>query len=193
LAPVAYKNYFIKSPPYKAFPTAANRADRIAGPLSPLPCQALHGYGVSSAHHGEVRGWRRACEHTPPPAPPPLRRRRPHGYGNIYSKILRIGLFPGRSILRTSAARPRHSSGYDPPPACVASRPTRRGDLQRLTWLVNCQRTPFPSVASRLAAANFNTRRHLRSSRTLLAAKKLISCRSRPWTREYMRRIQPRK
>jgi hypothetical protein len=29
------------------------------------PCQAWHGYGVSTAHHGEVRGCRRACERTP--------------------------------------------------------------------------------------------------------------------------------
>jgi hypothetical protein len=40
---------------YRAFPTAADPTDRAIGPLSPLPCQAWHGYGVSSAHHGEVR------------------------------------------------------------------------------------------------------------------------------------------
>jgi hypothetical protein len=55
---------FFKSPPYMAFPTPTNRADRTAGPLSPVPCQAWHGYGVSSAHLGEVRGYRRACERT---------------------------------------------------------------------------------------------------------------------------------
>jgi hypothetical protein len=48
-----------------AFPTSADPADRAVGPLSPLPCQAWHGYGVSNAHHGEVRGCRRACERTP--------------------------------------------------------------------------------------------------------------------------------
>jgi hypothetical protein len=48
-----------------AFPTAIDPADRAVGPLSPLPCQAWHGYGVYSAHHGEVRGCRRACERTP--------------------------------------------------------------------------------------------------------------------------------
>jgi hypothetical protein len=65
LAPVSHRNYFFKSYMYKAFPTAADPADRAVGPLSPLPCHALHGYGVSSAHHGEVRGCRRACERTP--------------------------------------------------------------------------------------------------------------------------------
>jgi hypothetical protein len=54
-----------KSPLYMAFPTAADFADRAVGPLSPLPCQAGHGYGVSSAHHGEVRRCRWACERTP--------------------------------------------------------------------------------------------------------------------------------
>ena len=33
--------------------------------LLALPCQTWHGYGVSCAHHGEVRGCRRACERTP--------------------------------------------------------------------------------------------------------------------------------
>jgi hypothetical protein len=56
---------FFKSPLYMALPTAADPADRAVGPLSPLLCQAWHGYGVSSAHHGEVRGCRRACERTP--------------------------------------------------------------------------------------------------------------------------------
>ena len=59
------QNFFFKSPQYRAFPTAADPTDRAVGPLSPLPCQAWHGYGVSSAHHGEVRGCRRACERTP--------------------------------------------------------------------------------------------------------------------------------
>jgi hypothetical protein len=48
-----------------AFPTIADRADRSAGPLSPLPCKAWHGYGVSNAHYGEVSECRRACERTP--------------------------------------------------------------------------------------------------------------------------------
>jgi hypothetical protein len=65
LAPVVHINYFFKSPMYMAFPTAADPTDRYVGPLSPLPCQAWHGYGVSSAHHGEVRGNRRAYERTP--------------------------------------------------------------------------------------------------------------------------------
>jgi hypothetical protein len=32
--------------------------------LNPLPCQAWPGYGVSNAHHGEVRGCRRVYERT---------------------------------------------------------------------------------------------------------------------------------
>jgi hypothetical protein len=48
-----------------AFPTAVDPADRTVGSLSPLLCQAKNGYGVSSAHHGEVRRCRRACERTP--------------------------------------------------------------------------------------------------------------------------------
>jgi hypothetical protein len=63
--PVSHRNYFLKSPLYMAFPIAADPADRAVGPLSPLPCQAWHGYAVSSAHHGEVRGCRRAYERTP--------------------------------------------------------------------------------------------------------------------------------
>jgi hypothetical protein len=63
-AGIAQKLFF-QSPMYMAFPTAADPTDRAVGPLSPLPCQALHGYGVSSAHHGEVRRCRRACERTP--------------------------------------------------------------------------------------------------------------------------------
>jgi hypothetical protein len=62
---VLHINYFLKSPLYMAFPTAVDPADRVVGPLSPLPCHAWHGYGVSSAHHGEVRGCRRACKRTP--------------------------------------------------------------------------------------------------------------------------------
>jgi hypothetical protein len=62
---VSHRNYLFKSPMYMAFPTSANPADRAVGPLSPLPCQAWHGYGVYNAHHGEVRGCRRACERTP--------------------------------------------------------------------------------------------------------------------------------
>jgi hypothetical protein len=58
------------------FPTAADRADRIAGPISPLPCQEWHGYRVSIAHHGKVRGCRRAYERTALRGRPPLRRRR---------------------------------------------------------------------------------------------------------------------
>jgi hypothetical protein len=65
LVPVSHRNYFFKSPMYMAFPTVADPADRAVGPLSPLPCQAGHGYGVSSAHQWEVRGCRRACERTP--------------------------------------------------------------------------------------------------------------------------------
>jgi hypothetical protein len=65
LVHVLHRNYFFKSPLYMAFPRAANPADRAVGPLSPLPCQAWHGYGASIAHHGEVRGCRRACERTP--------------------------------------------------------------------------------------------------------------------------------
>jgi hypothetical protein len=48
-----------------AFPTIDDPPDRVVSPRSPLPCQAWHGYGVSSAHDGEVRGCRRACERTP--------------------------------------------------------------------------------------------------------------------------------
>jgi hypothetical protein len=54
-------NHFFKSPMFMAFPIVVDPADRAVGPLSPLPCQAWHGYGVSSAHHGEVR----ACKRTP--------------------------------------------------------------------------------------------------------------------------------
>jgi hypothetical protein len=64
-AGIAQKLFFSKSHVYMAFPTAADHADRAIGPLSPLPCQAWHGYGVSNAHHGEVMGCRRACERTP--------------------------------------------------------------------------------------------------------------------------------
>jgi hypothetical protein len=56
---------FLKCHLYMAFPIAADPADRVVGPLSPLPCQAWHGCGVSTAHHGQVRGCRRACERTP--------------------------------------------------------------------------------------------------------------------------------
>jgi hypothetical protein len=65
LVPVSKRIIFFKSPLYMAFPTGADPADRAVGPLSPLPCQAWHGYGVSSAHHGDLRGRRRACERTP--------------------------------------------------------------------------------------------------------------------------------
>jgi hypothetical protein len=50
---------------HMAFPTTVDPADRAVDPLSPLPCKAWHGYGVSCAHHGEVRGCRRAYERTP--------------------------------------------------------------------------------------------------------------------------------
>jgi hypothetical protein len=63
--PVLHRNYFFKSPMYMAFATAANPADRAVCPLSPLPCKAWHGYGAFSAHHGDMRGCRRACERTP--------------------------------------------------------------------------------------------------------------------------------
>jgi hypothetical protein len=63
--PVSHRNHFFKSPLNMAFPTAVDPADRAVGPLSPLPCRAWHGYGVSSAHHGELRECRRACERTP--------------------------------------------------------------------------------------------------------------------------------
>jgi hypothetical protein len=56
---------YFKSPMYGAFPTTVDHADRAVGPRRPLPCHAWHGYGVSIAHHGEVRGFRRACERTP--------------------------------------------------------------------------------------------------------------------------------
>jgi hypothetical protein len=60
LAPVLHINCFIQKPYVHGFPATVDPADRVVGPLSPLPCQAWHGYGVSSAHHGEVRGCRRA-------------------------------------------------------------------------------------------------------------------------------------
>jgi hypothetical protein len=62
LVPVLHRN---KSPLHMAFPTTVDPADRALGPLSPLPCHAWHGYRVSNAHHGKVRGCRRACERTP--------------------------------------------------------------------------------------------------------------------------------
>jgi hypothetical protein len=64
-AGIAQKLLFLKSPMYMAFSTATYPADRAVGPLSPLPCQAWHGCGISSAHHGEVRGCRRACGRDP--------------------------------------------------------------------------------------------------------------------------------
>jgi hypothetical protein len=64
-AGIAQKMFFFKSQVYNVFfPTIIDPADCAVGPLSALPYQALHGYGVFSAHHGEVRGCRRACEHT---------------------------------------------------------------------------------------------------------------------------------
>jgi hypothetical protein len=42
----------------------------------------------------------------------------------------------------------------------------------RLTWLVDCQRTPCIGAASQLFAASSNARSQLRSALTLLAAKR---------------------
>jgi hypothetical protein len=64
-AGIAHSLYFFISLMYMAFPTPVYPGVRAFGPLSPPPCQAWHSYGVSSAHHGEVRGCRRACERTP--------------------------------------------------------------------------------------------------------------------------------
>jgi hypothetical protein len=58
-----YHRLFIKNPPYKAFPTAANRADRTVSRLCPLPCQVLHGYWVATTGR-----WRDA--HGPARTPP---------------------------------------------------------------------------------------------------------------------------
>jgi hypothetical protein len=85
LVPVLHRNYFFKSPMYRAFPTSANHADQAVGPLSPLPCQAWHSYGISSAHHGEVRGCRRACERNPLRG---RRRRAPGGRQNNVTTLL---------------------------------------------------------------------------------------------------------
>jgi hypothetical protein len=66
LAPVLDRKFVFKCPLlYMTFPTPYDHADRVVGPLSSLPCQAWHGYGVSNARHGEVKGCRRACERTP--------------------------------------------------------------------------------------------------------------------------------
>jgi hypothetical protein len=79
LVPVSHRNYFFKSPLYMVFPTAADPADRAVGPLSPLPCQAWHGYGVSSGPPRGGEGMPTGLRAHPPPGPPPLRRRRaPH-------------------------------------------------------------------------------------------------------------------
>jgi hypothetical protein len=59
---------FMQKPYVHGFPdtpTSVDPAHHAVGPLSPLPCQAKHGYGVSNAKHGEARGCRRACESTP--------------------------------------------------------------------------------------------------------------------------------
>jgi hypothetical protein len=64
-AGIAQKIFFYKALCTWLSPAVAYSADRVVGPLSPLPCQAWHGCGVSSARHMEVRGCRRACERTP--------------------------------------------------------------------------------------------------------------------------------
>jgi hypothetical protein len=70
--------------------------------------------------------------------------------------------------MRTPAARPCRSSGYDPPSACVASRLAPKGD-SILAWLVDRQRTPFFGDVSRVYVADSDARRQPRSARTLFA------------------------
>jgi hypothetical protein len=80
---------------HMAYPTSDDRAERTLGPLSSLPCQTWHGYGISCTHHGEVSGCRRACKHPPSPgaaaaAPPPAGGRRKtlvSGYNMFLSKM----------------------------------------------------------------------------------------------------------
>jgi hypothetical protein len=104
LVPVMHRNYFFKSPMYMACPTAVDHADRAVGPLSPLPCQAWHGYGVTCAHQGEVRGCRRACERTP------LRGRCRCAAGGSSSPIC-TGI--AKYIIIKTTIRAKH---YPPPP-----------------------------------------------------------------------------
>jgi hypothetical protein len=50
-----YGYYVFPKPSVPGFPTAADPADRAVGTsFSPLPCQAWHGYMVTSAHRVEV-------------------------------------------------------------------------------------------------------------------------------------------
>jgi hypothetical protein len=86
LAPVAYNSYFFqKALCTWPFLTAADRKSALS---SPLPYQVWHGYGVSSAHHGEVMGCQRACERTP------LRGRRRCAAGVKLTMISIVALSP---------------------------------------------------------------------------------------------------
>jgi hypothetical protein len=51
---LVYEYHVFPKPSVHGFPTAADPADRSCRYLSPLPCQAWHGYGVTSAHRVEV-------------------------------------------------------------------------------------------------------------------------------------------
>jgi hypothetical protein len=57
------------------------RIAAVGTSFSPLPCQAWHGYGVTSAHRVEVEVGADGHASAPPSDPPPLRRRRAHGCG----------------------------------------------------------------------------------------------------------------
>jgi hypothetical protein len=89
---------------------------------SPLPCHALHGYMVTSAHRVEVE-----VEVSPSGAP---------GTEICMPKTLRTGFLRRRSIMWTFAAIPCRSSGCGPPPGCVAFSLTPKGG-SRFTKLVD--------------------------------------------------------
>jgi hypothetical protein len=65
LVPVSHKNDFFKALcTWLSRQVLIPRIAAVATSFNPLTCQAWHGYGVSNAHHGEVRKCRRACERT---------------------------------------------------------------------------------------------------------------------------------
>jgi hypothetical protein len=101
------------------------------------------------------------------------------GYGNIYSKTPRTGVFRRQMIQWASAAMPCRSSGCDPSPACATSRLAPRGESSS-TRLVGCHRAPCLGGASWLSAASTNAYFQLIAVRTLVATKRSLRYRSRP-------------
>jgi hypothetical protein len=52
---LVYGYYLFQNPPYMAFrQLIIPRIAAVSTSFSPLPCQAWHGYGVTSAHRVEV-------------------------------------------------------------------------------------------------------------------------------------------